>query len=447
MQDLGVEQALRRIDRERGVPSRDALVTGSLEMAVHAWSPPIANADLARMRVAYGADCEDFMAKLADRLVLESAGREAEADVHVRLALCYADAYRAAVWTSAHAEYLSALDAGIFHPPPPCIRSLPCASSGIDLSGFFAYRIAPTEACKAALPLVALLHRCTSPTHRGWADVVRSALEHDGCRSVVQHAVHVCLTGMHPQLRPSLRPGWQTRLRIMHCLHSRASSRAALLQSSVYIKEALRRCLASTMAACRGTHAALSAINHPVRRLHEPPAGLPHEDMEAAMAAFVRAGRHLALVDAEVGLATALEEAFERQSSSADCSSLAWHPSWLGAYDRQCLACNPHAHAADRPSAPRVAVQPLQARAPPTWGHCGRSSGSPATSGRRRSRCTLPHFGSLQMRTRHAFPGSIRCNTLQFTTSTPRRDWQTRSTRTPRSRCNVEHCAIRAATF
>lgn len=346
MQDLGVEQALRRIDRDRGVQTRDALVAGSLEAAVHAWSPPISKADLARMRVAYGADCEDFVAKLADRLLLKSEGQQTEADLHARLARCYADAYRAAVWTSAHAEYLSALDAGILEPPPPGICSLPCAASGIDLSDFFAYRVAPTEACKAAMPLVALLHRCTSPTHRGWADVMRSALEHEGSRSVVQHAVHVCLAGMHPQLRPSLRPRWQTRLRILHCLPSRASSRACLLQSSVYVKEALRRCLASTMAACRGTHAALSAINHPVRRLHEPPAAVPHEDMEAAMAAFVRAGRHLALADAGAGLATVLEEAFERQSSSADCSSLTWRPSWLGPCDLERLACHPHARAA-----------------------------------------------------------------------------------------------------
>ena len=126
--------------------------------------------------------------------------------------------------------------------------------------------------------------------------MLNAALKTEGVRVVVKQAVHVCVTGLNPQLHPAERPGWRTRLacvRVLDAALHGPETVAALTRMAAPIKEAMRRCIASIVAGNHAAHVALAAIGHPVRQLLEPPAALPRAGMQAAMVAFVKAGMHV----------------------------------------------------------------------------------------------------------------------------------------------------------
>lgn len=333
-----MEDALRR---HVGVGAPAWLWRGPFEQAVEAAGGSRRVAALRRLQ--FGAALEENLAALCDGLC--------PVEERARVCQLHFDAYAVAVWASAHAEYVVALDAGCEEPAAPSIGTFPCASVGIDLSDLFARRSNPKEAGvpKHAEPLVQLLGRCTNPGARGWDSVLQSALDTDGVRTIVHDSIKVCLTGMHPQLRPSLRPPWQERLCILRVSQTLLADRLDLVShAAAYIKEAMRRTLASTLACDAATHAALASLGHPVRHLHQPPVQMPHTGMAAAMAAFARAGAALVTEEgAQRKLSATLRSAFtatdgsdeaEPTCSTAACDAptgLAWEQSWLGA---------PHTH-------------------------------------------------------------------------------------------------------
>ena len=171
-----------------------------------------------------------------------------------------------------------------------------------------------------------------------WDTVLMEAIKHAGAREIVTHALLVCLTGMHPQVHPAHRPDWTTRLRILRSAsHAINTRREDVVSSALYVKEAIRRCLASTMHNTPAMHAALSSLGHPVRHLHQPPRNLPHIGMEAAMTAFIEAGEFLVEREDGGGLAACLKRAFRQRGTEEFASGahlslggLAWDGSWLG---------------------------------------------------------------------------------------------------------------------
>lgn len=292
--------------------------------------------EAAAARLALGAQLEQFARDTTtnlwtvDRLQTpdDSLGRKWACQL-------YFDAYCAAVWTSAHAEYIAALDSDVEEPPHPSINTVACASSEFDLSDLYARRVSPKGDGypKIVEPLVQLLSRCTNPGARGWDTVLKDALEHTGSRIIVMHAVHTCLTGLHPQLHPAMRPDWKMRMKIRRLA---PQSNSEIKAVAAYIKEPMRRCLAATMAASPAMHTALSLAGHPVKHLLQPPAQFPHIGMESAMSAYADAGRMLAKGSQ---WPHCLKRAFEIRAADdrpddpddeVSYEGLAWQAGWLG---------------------------------------------------------------------------------------------------------------------
>ena len=241
----------------------------------------------------------------------------------------YFDAYAAAVWTSAHAQYLWRLvEAGsdAETAPIPTLNSVRCASTEYNTSYHLdrgSWTAASTMSMtKDAQILIRLLARSTNPGSRGWAQFFKKVLMYPGTRGIMADAVTSCLTGLHPQLHPSHRPRWATRLLASCAADVFLSDKAELCKCAEYVKEAIRRHIASVLATTPAVHAALCRVRHPLRKLKEPPSDLPDDFMAMSMRAFSQVGEYMA-VHGTVGLAEAFKAAF----NSTTCS---WRTGWMG---------------------------------------------------------------------------------------------------------------------
>lgn len=319
--EAGVWCALKRLVLQAGWTVPDWVTGGDFGEAARTAG---GRREAAAARVEIGAQLEAYATRAVGRTWVGLGCVECQ---------LYYDAYCAAVWTSAHAEYLAASDGDIQEPATPSIGTVPCAASGLDLSDLYARRVASKNEGypKVVEPLVQLLGRCTNPGARGWDAVLKDTLEHSGTRTVVMHAVHTCLLGLHPQLHPAFRADWKQRMRILRLL---PQTSADIKAAAPHIKEAVRRCLASTMASSPAMHTALSRAGHPVRHLLQPPAQFPHAGMEGAMTAFADAGRMLIT---GIELPQALSDAFAIRSidrsldqDGTSFDGLSWEPGWLG---------------------------------------------------------------------------------------------------------------------
>lgn len=335
-----MEDALRRHAPAGTLPWESG---GPFEQAVFMESGDRRRAAL--RRVDLGARIEALIAEACDRECPPSQRCKLDASdltcaerraTRGRVCQLYHDAYAVSVWTSAHAEYAASLDAGILEPANPSVHTVPCAASSLDLSDLYVRRSNPKDGGvpKSAQSLVSLLARCTNPGARGWDSVLEEALDHAAVRPIVQHAVKVCLTGLHPQLHPASRAPWPQRLCALRMADSACYDRADMVRAASHIKEAMRRLLASMMADERPMHVALASLGHPVRHLHQPPSQLPHLGMEAAMEAYASAGTALgSSEDCGQKLSAALKVSFEQRAAAANKDGgavMVWAQSWLG---------------------------------------------------------------------------------------------------------------------
>lgn len=285
---------------------------------------------VATHRIRVGAQLEEQAISECERLVEPGATVLSSTSVKAMVSQLYFDAYAVAVWTSAHAEYLASLQAGIEEPPAPSMFTVPCAFTSIDLTELYARRSHLKSCPRATGPLLQLISRCTNPGARGWDPVLDASLKTPGIRRIIAREFEVCLTGLHPQLHPALRPNWQRRLVTIRVVAERFAGdtmNAQILKVSVQTKEIIRRMLASTMANSMGEHVALSCLGHPVRHLHQPPMQVPHIGMEAAMAAFVAAGSMM-VSSTDMSLSDAITSRFSRATRRTD--GLQWIMGWLG---------------------------------------------------------------------------------------------------------------------
>ena len=315
--EAGVWCALKRLAKEAEQHVEEWVIGGDFEEAAASAG---GRRKAAATRLAFGAQLEEY-AKYTISRIWPANRSELPDDAIARRWACqlYFDSYCAAVWTSAHAEYIAALDSGVIEPASPSITTVPCASCGFDLSDLYERRVAQTEAG----PMIHLLSRCTNPGARGWDTMLRNALEHAGARAIVMHAIHTCLLGLHPQLHPSQRASWQVRMKVLRVMPQQNHDIRTVTKET---KEALRRCLASTMAATPAMHTALSLAGHPVRHLLQPPAQFPHIGMETAMVAFANAG---SMLSRGGQWPYCLRRAFDL-TSSIDINGLSCTTGWLG---------------------------------------------------------------------------------------------------------------------
>ena len=328
----GVISALKRL---AGRGSAKQLVDSNPWLFMTCWEEAMAisglcNRKLACTRIKLGAFLEEQAVSESETLMEPGTVVLSNLTVKGRVAQLYFDAYATAVWTSAHAEYLAGVEAGIEEPPAPNVFAVPSAFTSMDLSDLYSRRLHPKSCPKATSPLLQLVARSTNPGARGWDPVLEASLKTPGIRRVITREYEVCLSGLHPQLHPALRPNWQKRFNIIRVIAEKCSNdatNACIMKLAVQSKEVVRRMLASTMANSTAMHTALSRLGHPVRHLCQPPIQLPHAGMEAAMVAFVQAGASLA-----AGTYTLLHEAvaakFVRAQRRAD--GLQWAMGWLG---------------------------------------------------------------------------------------------------------------------
>jgi len=278
--------------------------------------------DFACMRLKIGAELE-ASAVSKSKLLHNKVGSEGE------LAQLYFDSYCAAVWNSAHAEFIACVDSGIDNPTPPNIFTVPSAFTTIDLSDLYARRNHPRSCSKESGPLLQLIARATNPGARGWNSVLESSMKTAGVKRIITREYELCLSGMHPQIHPAMRPDWKHRFTIIRLASEKCSNDATnscILDLPVQSKEVIKRMLASVMSNSIAMHTALSALGHPVRHLHQPPMALPHKGMESAMVAFVDAGLDLCVE--EKSLSCAISSSFDIASKKTD--NFQFFAGWLG---------------------------------------------------------------------------------------------------------------------
>jgi len=282
-------------------------------------------------RLALGTAIEAALAEEALDMRVPNA-REASGDAHLS-GRVYHDAFLVSVWTSAHAQYVAYVQQGIEEPPPPGVTTVPNALNEFDFTDLFARRFCPRQCAKEAVPLLQLLCRCTNPGSRGWDALLESTLKDSmASRIVIGTAVTVALSGMHPFLHPALRPPWADRMRIQRtAAHSLTDTdvKALLVATAASTKEAVRRLLASSIAAAPASAAAFAHVKHPIGLMTTPPLRLPHRGMEAAMATFVRAAMATIGSDPKP-YAQAIASCFRPLKAGEPAVAMEWELSWMG---------------------------------------------------------------------------------------------------------------------
>ena len=140
------------------------------------------------------------------------------------LTALYYDSYCAAVWTSAHAEFLATVQDLLgnrvateqlvrdFMVPPPDLYSVTNLSSLLHIGGLNERSASPRCCSKSSHALLAILTRATNAGSRGWEATLLSALnESEGAVRVCMQAIAVALSGLNPAVHPAARQPWRER--------------------------------------------------------------------------------------------------------------------------------------------------------------------------------------------------------------------------------------------
>lgn len=252
----------------------------------------------------------------------QSAPQPSVADA-ARFARVCNDAYFAALWTDAHAQF--AMHVVDNAPAPmrnvatrpsahctlgaPCVRLAASVSSLPALASEFEAQLAGRSAKSfpndwSGREMLTLFARCTQSGSRGWEPSLKTALQaSDLAKSVCSSALVACLIGMHPQIHPSCRPSCQERLLVRSVVESALATKQedTLCQCSAAVKESVRLYMCSMLADVPATRAALAASGSVVGTLASAPIELTHPSLQMAARGMVKAGLHAAAAAAAAG--------------------------------------------------------------------------------------------------------------------------------------------------
>lgn len=307
------EQAMELVDTLRRTYLQINAERGNAGIAngsTHALPPPTAAAFpktldssapstvAALARICLGELLETYAALQAERIckpteIPYSAQQQAE------MARLCADAYGVAIWTSAHAEYLSTAslvsssnDDAIMQPELSLVL---CISNAPDQTALLERACHP-RACGSAdaQAMLALLMRATNAGSRGWESTLLSGVRNsEGIARTCGHAAAAAFTGMHPCMHPAARPSWSKRLvilRVCRVQHSMADVREIATRCPGTLKEMVRLYLSALLAEDAATLEALSVAGLPMGQLATPPRSIPPTCLQAAMHAMARTG-------------------------------------------------------------------------------------------------------------------------------------------------------------
>lgn len=287
-----------------------------------------------KLRLVIGEYAERYCVSKSSELAQPCSSWEV-LDEEQKGELCqlYFDAFAISVWTSVHAE---ALAMHLKQPEmdiEPNIFLVPNALTTLDLSILYERKFSQHSLPKSCTSVLQMITRCTNPGARGWEPVVANMLRSSVAKRILCKELIVCLSGLHPQLHPALRPDWKTRMIISQSTEiflSTEDSNSDLNKASNYIKEVCRRLVASIMSGSMAMHASLSSMSHPCRHLTQPPMDFPARSFEASMAAFADTGSKIATrtMPGRLDLYNLLHESFQEAQESN--SRLSWTTGWLG---------------------------------------------------------------------------------------------------------------------
>lgn len=303
--DLGGLVHSLRVQLERFRPADEprAAVAGDAS----ALAPTLATATA---RLVFG---ELLEAHAAHRAALACGVSEVPVESEDRKALAriFFDGYLAAVWTSAHAEFLGVVYdlVGTRTPtetlvqdlmvPVPELYTVANLSNLLDVSALYERTASPKCCAKSSHGLLCILARATNAGSRGWESTLHAAAkDSDGAVRVCMQAVGVCFSGLHPCVHPAARRSWRSRfvtLRAWRAQNQTVEFKDMVKRAPGAIKEAVRLHLAAVLNANAATLAAFAHSQQPPGQLVLPPQYLPPNAMIAAMHSFLAAGAELAL--------------------------------------------------------------------------------------------------------------------------------------------------------
>lgn len=194
--------------------------------------------------------------------------------------ICF-DSYAAALWSSAHAEYILAakemlhmmprettvLDVAI--PPGPltvawAVTSLPDVVHLLERRGSSGANVS-----SEVKTMQVMLNRCTSPSLRGWDTVTNNpSKDAEGSLRVCAAACVAALCGMNQAVHPCARPTWEERMRIQRTVTFAANEpRKMVALCGTASREAMRLYLATLLAAAPCVREALFFGGQPAGKL------------------------------------------------------------------------------------------------------------------------------------------------------------------------------------
>ena len=259
---------------------------------------------LAALRLVIGDVLEQNACAAATLVMPEAERRPTSLKARAEAAKLFQDSFCAAVFTSAHCDFLEACHAGIAEARAPNIHTHPNSLCETDLTGFLERRGHLGSVQKGPAALIALLVRAITPTTRGWDTALATALKTSaGSRILCTRALIISATGMHSSLHPQCRLKWNQRMIIKRTLTSALGSVSSkggsldvdtLCSCAVAVKEAVRRSLAQTLAVNEAARDALLATESWVSGLAIPPHSFPSTTMQQSSIAFATTGLKIA---------------------------------------------------------------------------------------------------------------------------------------------------------
>ena len=280
--------------------------TGASDKRAHT-SAPTAVQMAARARLHFGEMMEALATSAASALVPaeEVPGVGMDQVGYSSLALLYYDSYCAALWTSAHAEFLATIEDLLdgraatddlmreLMVPPPDLYTVANVSNLAHL-GALSERITSPRCCtKSSQSLLAILARVTNAGSRGWeTTLLAAAKDSEGAVRVCMQCIAVALTGMHPVIHPAVRRPWRERFVSLRALRVQTQNdfKDLVHNAPTAIKEAIRLHLAAVYVLDCATLDAMRHTRQPTGQLGIPPLALPHSSLSAAMHRMADAG-------------------------------------------------------------------------------------------------------------------------------------------------------------
>jgi hypothetical protein len=307
------------------------------------------------VRLCLGEVLEALAARMARAVVADDDAPGPDVDKRA-LSTLYYDSYCAAVWTSAHAEYLGCIhdllgnqpvtEARVraFMVPSPELYTVANMSHLLHLGTLMERTASPRCCSKSSQALLAILTRVTNAGSRGWETTLLAALkESDGAVRVCMQCLAVALTGLNSAVHPAHRRPWRERFALGRVLRAQTQQdfRQVVNKAPNAVKEAIRLHLAATFVADRATLDAMRHARHPTGQLCVPPVSMPAISLAAAMHRIVDAGADLLTRRETVAAAiqrSLVSEPRSRKKAESRASrhhkhepeALTYSSSWLG---------------------------------------------------------------------------------------------------------------------